>query len=59
MQTHPSAAYDRGAGRHGETMAAFGTDLTNVNTITIGVGTKGVPGAGAGTGYFDDIRLIP
>jgi hypothetical protein len=41
-------------------LAAFGTDLTNVNTITIGVGTKGVPGAaGAGTVYFDDIRLIP
>ena len=40
-------------------LAAFGTDLTNVNTITIGVGTKGVPGTG-GTGavYIDDIRLI-
>jgi hypothetical protein len=41
-------------------LTAFGTDLTNVNTITIGVGTKGVPGAaGAGTMYFDDIRLMP
>jgi hypothetical protein len=32
--------------------------LTNVNTITIGFGTKGSPAAG-GTGkmYFDDIRL--
>ncbi|MHC4070676.1 MAG: PA14 domain-containing protein [Planctomycetota bacterium] len=41
-------------------LAAFNTDLTNVNTITIGVGTKGVAGtASAGTMYFDDIRLIP
>ena len=40
-------------------LAAFGTDLTNVNTITIGVGTKGVPGtAGTGAMYIDDIRLI-
>jgi len=32
--------------------------LNNVNTITIGIGTKGSPAAG-GTGqmYFDDIRL--
>ena len=36
-----------------------GVDLTNVNTITIGFGTKGSPAAGgAGTMYFDDIRLI-
>ena len=36
-----------------------GVDLTNVNTITIGIGTKGSPAAG-GTGamYFDDIRLV-
>jgi hypothetical protein len=36
-----------------------GVDLTNVNTITIGVGTKGSPAADGGTGtmYFDDIRL--
>jgi hypothetical protein len=35
-----------------------GVNLTNVNTITIGVGTKGTPAAG-GTGkmYFDNIRL--
>jgi len=35
-----------------------GVTLTNVNTITIGFGTKGSPAAG-GTGkvYFDDIRL--
>jgi hypothetical protein len=37
-----------------------GVDLTNVNTITIGVGTKGSPAAdgGQGTMYFDDIRLV-
>ncbi len=36
-----------------------GVNLTNVNTITIGIGTKGSPAAG-GTGklYFDDIQLI-
>jgi len=36
-----------------------GVDLTNVNTITIGFGTKNSPVAGgAGTMYFDDIRLV-
>ncbi len=41
-------------------LTAFaGVDLTNVNTVTIGIGTKGSPAAGgAGTMYFDDIRLI-
>ena len=41
-------------------LAAFGVNLTNVNTITIGVGTKNVPNAsgGQGTLYVDDIRLI-
>ncbi|MHC4494699.1 MAG: carbohydrate binding domain-containing protein [Planctomycetota bacterium] len=41
-------------------LAAFGADLTNVNTITIGFGTKGSPAADGGTGtmYFDDIRLV-
>jgi hypothetical protein len=38
-----------------------GVNLSNVNTITIGIGTKGpgAPGAAGGTGqmYFDDIRL--
>jgi len=33
-------------------------NLINVNTITIGFGTKGTPGAGGtGTVYFDDIQL--
>jgi len=41
-------------------LAALGVDLTNVNTITIGVGSKGAPalGGGAATLYFDDIRLL-
>jgi len=35
-----------------------GVNLTNVNSITIGIGTKGSPAAGgAGQMYFDDIRL--
>ncbi|MEA3225434.1 MAG: LamG domain-containing protein [Planctomycetota bacterium] len=40
-------------------LTAFaGVDLTNVNTITIGIGTKGSPAAGgAGQMYFDDLRL--
>jgi hypothetical protein len=40
-------------------LSAFGVNLTNVNTITIGVGTKNAPapGGGPGTMYFDDIRL--
>jgi hypothetical protein len=39
--------------------AEQGVDLTNVNSITIGFGTKNSPAAG-GTGamYFDDIRLV-
>jgi hypothetical protein len=40
-------------------LETFGVGLTNVNSITIGFGTKGSPAVG-GTGqmYFDDIRLI-
>jgi len=39
-------------------LTAFGVDLTNVNSITIGFGTKGSPAAGgAGQMYFDDVRL--
>jgi hypothetical protein len=40
-------------------LAEFGVDLTNVNSITIGVGTKNAPdpAGGQGTLYFDDIRL--
>jgi hypothetical protein len=40
-------------------LATFGTNLANVNTVTIGIGTKGSPAAGgAGTMYFDDLRLV-
>ncbi len=41
-------------------LAEFGVDLTNVNSITLGIGTKGAPAPDGGTGtvYFDDIRLI-
>jgi hypothetical protein len=36
-----------------------GVDLTNVNSITIGIGTKNSPAAGGdGTMHFDDIRLV-
>ena len=36
-----------------------GVDLTNVNAITIGFGTKNAPAAGgSGQMYFDDIRLV-
>ena len=42
-------------------LSAFGVDLTTVDTITIGIGTKDAPapGGGQGTMYFDDIRLYP
>lgn len=39
-------------------LADQGVDLTNINTMTIGFGTKGSPGSGAtGKMFFDDIRL--
>jgi len=42
-----------------QAFADQGVVLTNVNTIAIGFGTKNSPAAGgAGTMYFDDIRLI-
>ncbi len=42
-----------------QAFAGQGVNLTNVNTITIGIGTKANPSAagGIGTMYFDDIRL--
>jgi len=41
-----------------QTFVGQGVNLTNVNTISIGIGTKGSPAAGGtGTMYFDDIRL--
>jgi hypothetical protein len=41
-------------------LSAFGIDLANVDSITIGVGTKDAPDPGGGTGtlYFDGIRLV-
>ena len=41
-------------------LATFSIDLSNVNSITIGIGTKNAPAVTGGTGtvYFDDIRLI-
>ena len=39
-------------------LQAFGVNLTNVNTISVGLGNKNNPQAGgSGTMYFDDIRL--
>jgi hypothetical protein len=43
-------------------LAAFGVDLANVNSVSIGFGTKdpGAPGpGGTGTMYIDDVRLVP
>jgi hypothetical protein len=41
-----------------QAFADQGVNLANVNTITIGIGTKDAPAAGGtGTMYFDDIRL--
>ncbi|MHC4628129.1 MAG: hypothetical protein ACYTDV_14210 [Planctomycetota bacterium] len=41
-------------------LSASGVDLTNVDSITIGIGTKNAPSPSgdAGTMYFDDIRLV-
>jgi hypothetical protein len=42
-----------------QAFADQGVNLTDVNTLTIGFGTKNSPAAGGtGTVYFDDIRLI-
>ncbi len=39
-------------------LATFGVNLANINSITIGVGTRNAPApGGTGTMYFDDIRL--
>jgi len=41
-------------------LATLGINLTNVQSISIGIGTKNspVPTGGTGTMYFDDISLI-
>jgi Carbohydrate family 9 binding domain-like len=61
---HDDAAVTQKGGWHQwiidlQAFADQGVALTNVNTISIGIGTKNSPTAG-GTGkmYFDDIRLI-
>jgi len=57
----PAVTQDTGWNEWVIDLQAFaGVDLTNVNSITIGFGTKGSPAAGGtGTMYFDDIRLYP
>jgi len=43
-----------------QAFADQGVNLTNVDTITLGLGNKNNPQAGgSGTMYFDDIRLYP
>ncbi len=43
-----------------QAFADQGVNLTNVNTISLGLGNKNNPVAGgSGTMYFDDIRLYP
>jgi len=56
----PAATQDGGWNQWVIDLTAFSdVNLTNVDTITIGIGTKGSPVAGGtGTMYFDDIRLI-
>ncbi|KPK41729.1 MAG: hypothetical protein AMJ65_08900 [Phycisphaerae bacterium SG8_4] len=41
-------------------LATFGVNLTNVDSISIGIGTRNAPSPSGGTGtmYFDDIRLV-
>ena len=54
----PAATQLSGWNRWVIDLAAFGVDLANVNTITVGFGTKNSPAAGGtGTMYFDDIQL--
>jgi hypothetical protein len=41
-------------------LQAFGINLANVNSITLGLGNRANPTAGgSGTMYYDDIRLYP
>jgi hypothetical protein len=60
---HPDAA-PTGSSRWAEWVIDLtefaGVDLTNVNSISIGFGTKNSPSVagGPGTMYFDDIRLV-
>jgi len=60
---HASATWDGSVARiyvNGEMMLEQAQAGTNINSITIGIGTKNVPAPAGGTGtmYFDDIGLI-
>jgi len=59
---HPDAAATQLAGWNEwviDLTEFTGVDLTNVGSITIGIGTRNAPAAGdVGTMYFDDVRLI-
>jgi hypothetical protein len=55
---NPDAALIDGWTRWNIDLQAFGINLTNVNTLTLGLGNRNNPVAGgAGMMYFDDIRL--
>jgi hypothetical protein len=62
---HPDDAATQDAGWNEwvidlQEFADQGVDLTNVGSITLGIGTRGAPAPTGGTGTveFDDIRLI-
>jgi hypothetical protein len=55
---NPNAAQVEEWTRWNIDLQAFGINLTNVNTIALGLGNRNNPQAGgSGTMYFDDIRL--
>jgi hypothetical protein len=57
---NPNAAQIEEWTRWNIDLQAFGINLANVNTISLGLGNKNNPQAGgSGTMYFDDIRLYP
>jgi hypothetical protein len=60
---NPDAALDRSWTEWNIPLQAFadqGVDLTNVTSITLGFGNRSAPAAGgAGSVFFDDIRLVP
>ena len=57
---NPNAAQAVGWNEWNIDLQAFGINLTNVNTITLGFGNRANPVAGgAGSVFFDDIRLYP
>ena len=61
---HPDPAATQMAGWNNlvidlQDFAGKGANLTNIGSVTIGIGTRNSPAAGGtGTLYFDDIRLI-